>query len=320
MDSLNSVESKNLPDIDIIMPILNSESYLEKSLKSIRKQEYSGNLNVVVIDGGSTDRSREIAEKYGCLVYVHKGMYMNGVNGAYNFGIKHTNSDFIFRMDSDNFLCGPNFFSKIIKPMLEDHSIHLSVSVEVLSPGASCYDHYSLQKGIKMLFKNISGGKINDEYYVVDDLSYGLTNCVLFRRNVYEQVGAFVSDISFLRALRTKKLSKAAIVIDANFTSLLLGSYSSLLKKMYKRHKIVYLNLGDYNLMNLPSGEEYEEDQLSLISYVKNLFLTLYNFVKSRDRVYFCGLLLETMPLMLLLIRPLSSILIYFRYIWKLGH
>ena len=92
------------------------------------------------------------------------------------------------------------------------------------------------------------------------------------------------------------------------------------LKKMYKRHKIVYLNLGDYNLMNLPSGEEYEEDQLSLISYVKNLFLTLYNFVKSRDRVYFCGLLLETMPLMLLLIRPLSSILIYFRYIWKLGH
>jgi len=55
--------------VSVIMPTLNSEKTIRLSLESTRKQSYDQNLiEILVIDGGSTDKTREIAREYNCRI------------------------------------------------------------------------------------------------------------------------------------------------------------------------------------------------------------------------------------------------------------
>lgn len=56
------------PLISVIMPTYNSASTVETALKSIRRQTVAGQIEILVIDGGSTDATREIAQRYGAVV------------------------------------------------------------------------------------------------------------------------------------------------------------------------------------------------------------------------------------------------------------
>ena len=54
-----------LPLISIVMPLLNQERFLPESLKSVLDQSYK-NLELLVVDGGSTDGSLAILKDYSC--------------------------------------------------------------------------------------------------------------------------------------------------------------------------------------------------------------------------------------------------------------
>lgn len=56
------------PLISIVMPSYNAESTIETALKSIRMQTVSDQIEILVIDGGSTDATRDIARRYGAVV------------------------------------------------------------------------------------------------------------------------------------------------------------------------------------------------------------------------------------------------------------
>ena len=59
--------------ISIIMPTFNSEKTLEESLKSIRRQEIDqAQIEILLVDGGSTDKTAEIARKYHRRLGVRK--------------------------------------------------------------------------------------------------------------------------------------------------------------------------------------------------------------------------------------------------------
>ena len=49
--------------ISVIVPVYNAEEYLEECLESIKNQTYT-NIEVILINDGSTDGSKEICEKY----------------------------------------------------------------------------------------------------------------------------------------------------------------------------------------------------------------------------------------------------------------
>lgn len=317
MDFADQIKLRTLPGIDIVMPTLNSEATLESCLKSIKNQIYSGRLNVIIVDGGSEDRTVEIARRYNCTVYIQRGMYMNGTNGAYNFGIKHSNSDFIFIMDSDHILVGTNFFSKLIEPLIFDSSINLSVSVPVNSPHPACIERFSIMKTTSIFQEMTKRGKKSGDFYIVDDLSYGLTNCVLSRRSDYLSIGVYVSDVSFLVALRSKKLARASINFNVNSYSPSL-SYVEVLKKMYRRYKKVASIIQDYEITYSGKISENLNTDLSAMGIFKNAILTVYEFLRERDMPHFCGMMSAFMPFLLVLIRPISSLKVYLKYLKKM--
>ncbi|MFD2598325.1 glycosyltransferase family 2 protein [Sphingobacterium corticis] len=90
-------------DISIIIPIHNSESFLEACLESVKNQSYQ-DYEVLLIDDGSQDRSADICSSYvdkdERFKYFHqKNM---GVSSARNLGIKLCKGDYIVFIDSDD--------------------------------------------------------------------------------------------------------------------------------------------------------------------------------------------------------------------------
>lgn len=95
--------------ISIIVPIYNVSEYLEECLESIINQTYK-NIEIILVDDGSTDRSSEICEDYllkDDRIYVfHK--LNGGLSDARNYGIDKAKGSFITFVDSDDILM-PNY-------------------------------------------------------------------------------------------------------------------------------------------------------------------------------------------------------------------
>lgn len=91
--------------ISIIIPVYNAECYLDKCLESVVNQTYK-NLEILLIDDGSTDSSFDICQKWKNIddrikVY-HKEN--GGQSSARNFGLSMVHGDYITFVDNDDYL------------------------------------------------------------------------------------------------------------------------------------------------------------------------------------------------------------------------
>ena len=63
-------DSNELPSVSFLIPTLNAASVLEPCLKSIVAQDYpKDKIEIVIADGGSTDKTLVLAKKYGAKIY-----------------------------------------------------------------------------------------------------------------------------------------------------------------------------------------------------------------------------------------------------------
>lgn len=91
--------------VSVIIPVYNTEEYIEETLKSICNQTLK-EIEIIVINDGSTDNSLKIIEqmqKADCRILIHS-QDNQGLSCARNAGIKHVNAPYIYFMDSDDFL------------------------------------------------------------------------------------------------------------------------------------------------------------------------------------------------------------------------
>jgi len=94
-----------IPKISVIVPVYNVEEYLVDALDSLVNQSLT-DIEVLMIDDGSTDNSRYIIEKYA-LDYdnFHAFHKKNeGLSVTRNYGLKYAKGEYIFFIDSDDYL------------------------------------------------------------------------------------------------------------------------------------------------------------------------------------------------------------------------
>ncbi|MEM3769600.1 MAG: glycosyltransferase family 2 protein [Candidatus Bathyarchaeia archaeon] len=87
--------------VSIVIPVLNEEEGLQKVLNELPKKELEKigyKCEIIVVDGGSTDRTREIACKNGAKVIVEP---RRGYGRAYKTGFSHASGDIIVTLDGD---------------------------------------------------------------------------------------------------------------------------------------------------------------------------------------------------------------------------
>jgi glycosyltransferase involved in cell wall biosynthesis len=87
------------PLVSVIVPVKNAERYLEQALRSVVEQSYT-HIEPIVVDGSSTDRSREIALSFdGIRCLTQSG---TGLSGAWNQGIEASRGELVAFLDGDD--------------------------------------------------------------------------------------------------------------------------------------------------------------------------------------------------------------------------
>ena len=87
--------------VSVIIPCFNHGRYLCEAVESVLSQGYP-NIEIIVVDDGSTDETRQIAEKYHGVKYVYQ--INQGLSSARNTGIKNSGGDFLVFLDADDWL------------------------------------------------------------------------------------------------------------------------------------------------------------------------------------------------------------------------
>ena len=94
--------------VDIIIPVYNSQKYISKTIKSVFRQTYK-NWKLIIIDDASTDDTKKILEeiykkiKYRRKIAILKNNINKGQALSRNIGLKYSKSKFVTFLDSDDF-------------------------------------------------------------------------------------------------------------------------------------------------------------------------------------------------------------------------
>ena len=92
-----------MPSVSVVVPAYNAERYLEECLTSILAQSFP-DLEVILVDDGSTDRTPEIAQTFVPRIRYHR-QENQGVAGARNTGIRLAEGEYVSLVDADDALC-----------------------------------------------------------------------------------------------------------------------------------------------------------------------------------------------------------------------
>lgn len=152
--------------VTIIIPCYNYGQYLAEAIESALNQTYR-NVEIIIIDDGSTDNTREIADQYiPEIKYFYKKN--GGDSDARNFGIKHAQGDFVVFLDADNKL-DKEFIAKTLNKLSNDSTSFIYTQLQ----------YFGLQKN-KSQFKEFN----------FDTLKYqnDIDACSLIRKEVFQFV------------------------------------------------------------------------------------------------------------------------------------
>lgn len=116
----------------IVMATLNSMRTIEPSLKALRAQNYPQELvEIMVIDGGSTDGTREIAARYGCRVLDNPRVEPVS---AKLIGLKEATGDYLMHVDSDEVLVSRDALKKRALVFAENDQVKMVFATGYVTP------------------------------------------------------------------------------------------------------------------------------------------------------------------------------------------
>ena len=108
------MEINATPLVSVIVPVYNAEEYLAKCIENILQQTYK-NIEIIVVDDGSTDHSADIAERYAVKLIKQENL---GVSVARNKGIEAALGQLLHFMDVDD-LINIEFYQELVSAMVD---------------------------------------------------------------------------------------------------------------------------------------------------------------------------------------------------------
>lgn len=107
--------SENLPRVSFIMPTLNVEALLDNVLSSITRQTYPRDrYEILLADAHSTDRTREIATKYGAIIIDDDGRNMEE---GKRLALQRVTGEYVVFVDADNEITHPDYIELAVKAL-----------------------------------------------------------------------------------------------------------------------------------------------------------------------------------------------------------
>lgn len=183
------------PTVSVIIPTYNCETYIEETLKSVLDQTFK-DLELIVVDDGSADRTREIVASYGARVRLIT-QTNSGVCAARNYGIREAAGRYICLMDHDDY-----WFPEKLALQLGEMSKHPEIGIVYSSfiwwhpdlkgifPNPSSFDQALGPVGIDEEFS----GWI---YHLLLLDCWVLTSSALISAEVFDKCGVFDESLPY---------------------------------------------------------------------------------------------------------------------------
>lgn len=151
----------NTIDISIVIPIYNSERFLEKCLYSIINQKTKYNYEIICINDGSKDKSIDILASFQSQ-YTHKLFVISqenkGISAARNRGIEAAKGEYIGFIDNDDYVA-EDYIEKIVSKAKESAADIIQTGYDRVTPEGkiladmthgSTYIHYGQYRVVKL--------------------------------------------------------------------------------------------------------------------------------------------------------------------------
>lgn len=292
--------------ISVIVPIYNVENYLERCLKSIQCQTYQ-NLEVLLIDDGSSDRSAQIAKRY-CekdrrFFYHYKKN--GGLSSARNLGLNMCTGGIISFIDSDDYV-KKDMMEKLYKSMkrcnskmalcnfqyIYEEAAKLPETKISVSDGTITYQEFwdFYYEGCqapcvvawnklyhRSLFEDIRfpEGKVNEDEFVIYDLMKQVDNISFVQELLYFYVQRTTSIMGSKNPV--KMLDGIEALLKRNEQFYEDGSYHLCERTL---HKCIYGLTDIYNLIR-QNNMDLPERYVSLCEMLKKELFSHYKFVED---------------------------------------
>jgi glycosyltransferase involved in cell wall biosynthesis len=173
-------ETKYRPLVSVIIPTYNRSSWLIDAIDSVLNQTFQ-DFELIVVDDGSTDETREIMVEYGDRIHYFYQSNRNPAS-ARNLGIKKAKSDLITFLDSDD---------RWLKGKL-----HAQINLMKDNPDVKiCYtDEIWIRRGVRVNQKKIHRKYSGWIYQKCLPLCIISPSSVMIHREVFDKVGLFDED------------------------------------------------------------------------------------------------------------------------------
>ncbi len=185
--------------VSVVIPTLNEEKVMRACLESLRKQDYKGEYEIILVDGYSSDKTAEIAREYCDRVLL---LQPKGPGTARNYGAAQAKRDIVAFIDADC-VAAPDWISRIAMNFEDNELAGLG---GVLRP----YHGLTLDN---IMFK------INSDWWLRISAKLGIyqltgNNCA-YRKEKFYEVKGFNTNVSFWEdtelSMRMKKVGKLKI-------------------------------------------------------------------------------------------------------------
>lgn len=276
--------------LSIIIPIYNVEKYLNRCIDSVLQQVdfdmNDENIEILLINDGSPDNSQDIIESYSQKIsYVKAFMKENGgISDARNFGISKATGDYIWFIDSDDWIQENSFaviFKEIEKNDLDIFEFSWSETFQIAGGYKYVRDDYYESLGID---KIVSGKKFLNEFgYVVSPWNK------VVRKTLYSDIvfplNTYVEDnlITLYLLKKCKRFKKVAIPLYNYFSreeSTTKTNDRTHIDKYYKGRLELSINLKNIIDNNVLKLDNYDKIEDANRFFIINL---LYDIVRNQS-------------------------------------
>lgn len=283
--------------ISIIVPVYNAEEYIERCINSLINQTYR-NIEIILINDGSTDKSKDICDSYakkdGRIKVVNQNN--SGVSTARNKGIDVSNGECLCFVDSDDYVSN-EFVEKMYKSVLMNKTDLAICSINNVSDkgikyqNSSLYENNTITKATyyknintfggflwnKIFKKNIIGNlRLEKDIYYCEDELFVINYVERCKKIacVNDSLYFYCTHVGSLSSWKDGWSEKKVTIIKAKQKALkILEKYSF---SVYKDYYLKYL----YNLIDI--YYRYSKNAVK-----KNQLITMYEKVQNSSEYSF---------------------------------
>lgn len=244
------------PRVSVVIPCYNHANYLQDAIRSCLAQTYT-NLEILVVDDGSTDNTKEIVSQFPQVQYLYQDNA--GVGAARNRGWRQAQGEFVQFLDADDYLL-PTKLQRCLDAFGADPDAGVVYTDYEIRTEDMCTQHPTQRPAWKM-----PEGEVL-KCLIEQNTAFFVPACALIRRELIEQVHGFNESLHGTEDWYLW-VSLAAYGVQFRYVPELLVWYRQTLTGLSKQEvPLAYARLRAYEdlrLLPIPAGLINLDDKLA---------------------------------------------------------